>query len=152
MRGPRQGAPVLEREAAGRAQDGGDGDDRREHRRREGGPGGGRTGRGPAPPGPRVAAPGRPRRQRDPVELPAEGVRPLEVEAIVRLEVAHFDGRTVGVPEVIAQGTLAAPAWSADGNGLVYLALPSTSPAYASLGYAEKLARWTALRDVLGVG
>ena len=33
---------------------------------------------------------------------------------------------------------------------LVYLALPSTSPAYASLGYAEKLARWNALRDVLG--
>jgi hypoxanthine-DNA glycosylase len=33
--------------------------------------------------------------------------------------------------------------------GLVYLALPSTSPAYASLGYAEKLARWRALREVL---
>jgi TDG/mug DNA glycosylase family protein len=33
--------------------------------------------------------------------------------------------------------------------GLAYLALPSTSPAYASLGYAEKLARWTALRDTL---
>jgi len=33
--------------------------------------------------------------------------------------------------------------------GLVYLALPSTSPAYASLGYAEKLARWSALREIL---
>ncbi len=33
---------------------------------------------------------------------------------------------------------------------LVYLALPSTSPAYASLGFADKLARWSALRDVLG--
>lgn len=32
---------------------------------------------------------------------------------------------------------------------LTYLALPSTSPAYASLGFAEKLARWGALRDVL---
>ena len=32
---------------------------------------------------------------------------------------------------------------------LIYLALPSTSPAYASVGYAEKLARWTALREVL---
>lgn len=32
---------------------------------------------------------------------------------------------------------------------LVYLALPSTSPAYASLGFAEKLARWSALRDAL---
>ena len=33
---------------------------------------------------------------------------------------------------------------------LVYLALPSTSPAYASLGFADKLARWSALREVLG--
>ena len=33
-----------------------------------------------------------------------------------------------------------------------YLALPSTSPAYASLGFADKLARWTALREVLGTG
>ena len=33
--------------------------------------------------------------------------------------------------------------------GLAYLALPSTSPAYASLGFAEKLARWQALREVL---
>jgi hypoxanthine-DNA glycosylase len=32
---------------------------------------------------------------------------------------------------------------------LVYLALPSTSPAHASLGFAEKLARWSALHDVL---
>lgn len=32
---------------------------------------------------------------------------------------------------------------------LLYLALPSTSPAYASLGVAAKLARWRALREVL---
>jgi hypoxanthine-DNA glycosylase len=32
---------------------------------------------------------------------------------------------------------------------LVYLALPSTSPAYASLTFADKLARWSVLRDVL---
>jgi len=32
---------------------------------------------------------------------------------------------------------------------LLYLALPSTSPAYASLGFADKLLRWSALRDVL---
>jgi hypoxanthine-DNA glycosylase len=31
-------------------------------------------------------------------------------------------------------------------EGLVYLHLPSTSPAHASLGFAEKLARWQALR------
>jgi hypoxanthine-DNA glycosylase len=34
--------------------------------------------------------------------------------------------------------------------GLSYLALPSTSPAHASLGPAEKLARWQAVREVLG--
>jgi hypoxanthine-DNA glycosylase len=33
--------------------------------------------------------------------------------------------------------------------GLQYLALPSTSPAHARLGFAEKLARWMALREVL---
>jgi len=35
---------------------------------------------------------------------------------------------------------------------LSYLALPSTSPAYASLGFADKLTRWSALRDVLSAG
>ena len=35
---------------------------------------------------------------------------------------------------------------------LLYLALPSTSPAHARLGFAEKLARWTALRDALQAG
>jgi hypoxanthine-DNA glycosylase len=35
-------------------------------------------------------------------------------------------------------------------RGLLYLALPSTSPAHASLGFAEKLARWQALRDAIG--
>jgi hypoxanthine-DNA glycosylase len=34
-------------------------------------------------------------------------------------------------------------------SDLAYLALPSTSPAYASLSFPEKLARWDALRDVL---
>jgi len=33
---------------------------------------------------------------------------------------------------------------------LRYLALPSTSPAYAGMGFADKLARWSALREVLG--
>jgi hypoxanthine-DNA glycosylase len=33
--------------------------------------------------------------------------------------------------------------------GLAYLALPSTSPAHASLTFADKLARWQILRDAL---
>ena len=33
--------------------------------------------------------------------------------------------------------------------GLTYLALPSTSPAHATIGFAAKLARWTALREVV---
>lgn len=32
---------------------------------------------------------------------------------------------------------------------LLYLALPSTSPAHARLGFADKLARWSALREML---
>jgi hypoxanthine-DNA glycosylase len=34
--------------------------------------------------------------------------------------------------------------------GLIYLALPSTSPAHASLNFTEKLQRWQALRERLG--
>jgi hypoxanthine-DNA glycosylase len=34
---------------------------------------------------------------------------------------------------------------------LVYLALPSTSPAHARLGFAQKLARWQALRETLAI-
>jgi hypoxanthine-DNA glycosylase len=33
---------------------------------------------------------------------------------------------------------------------LLYLHMPSTSPAHASLGFAEKRARWQALLDALG--
>jgi double-stranded uracil-DNA glycosylase len=35
-------------------------------------------------------------------------------------------------------------------EGIAYLALPSTSPAHASLGFAAKLAAWEVLRDVVG--
>ena len=34
--------------------------------------------------------------------------------------------------------------------GINYLHLPSTSPAHASLTFADKLARWQAVRDALG--
>ena len=33
---------------------------------------------------------------------------------------------------------------------LLYLHMPSTSPAHASLTFAQKLARWQQLRDALG--
>ncbi len=33
---------------------------------------------------------------------------------------------------------------------LVYLHLPSTSPAHASVGFAEKLARWQVVREAVG--
>jgi TDG/mug DNA glycosylase family protein len=36
--------------------------------------------------------------------------------------------------------------------GLTYLALPSTSPAYARIGFTGKLARWAAVREVLLAG
>jgi double-stranded uracil-DNA glycosylase len=35
---------------------------------------------------------------------------------------------------------------------LTYVALPSTSPAHARIDFAEKLARWTALREILEDG
>lgn len=35
--------------------------------------------------------------------------------------------------------------------GLAYLALPSTSPAHARLGFVDKLARWQALRELVGM-
>ncbi len=39
------------------------------------------------------------------------------------LEVASFDGRTMGTPRVLAGGSLCAfPTWAPDGSGLVYLA------------------------------
>jgi len=36
-------------------------------------------------------------------------------------------------------------------SGLAYLAMPSTSPAHARLGFADKLVQWSALRGVLGI-
>ena len=36
--------------------------------------------------------------------------------------------------------------------GLTYLALPSTSPAHARLGFAEKLERWRVLRELADPG
>jgi hypoxanthine-DNA glycosylase len=36
--------------------------------------------------------------------------------------------------------------------GIIYLALPSTSPAHASLGFAQKLEVWAALREVIEAG
>ena len=37
-------------------------------------------------------------------------------------------------------------------ENLTYLALPSTSPAHATVGFTEKLARWSPLRQILEEG
>lgn len=45
-----------------------------------------------------------------------------------RIEVASFDGRTLGPPRVVAAGSLCAfPTWAPDGSGLVYLAPASST-------------------------
>jgi hypothetical protein len=45
-----------------------------------------------------------------------------------RVEVAGFDGRTLGPPRVLAAGSLCAfPTWAPDGGGLVYIAPTSTN-------------------------
>ena len=84
------------------------------------------------------------------------GHRLASADATIRAEIPN------GIPELLeAQPEIHAVAFNGSGARrlydrhfarrpeLTYLALPSTSPAYASLGFAEKLARWTALRDML---
>ena len=85
------------------------------------------------------------------------GERRASADATIRREVPNAIDRLLdrhqGIRAVAFNGSGARQLYDrhfARRPDLVYLALPSTSPAYASLGFAEKLARWSALRDVLG--
>jgi hypoxanthine-DNA glycosylase len=84
------------------------------------------------------------------------GERRASADATIRREVPNaideLLDRHPGIRAVAFNGSGARQLYDrhfARRPGLVYLALPSTSPAYASLGFAEKLARWSALREVL---
>ena len=67
------------------------------------------------------------------------------------LRTIAFNGRTAEslfrslvLPELLTQ-----PALSISAANLRFLSLPSTSPAHASLRFADKLTRWRALLDAL---
>lgn len=89
-------------------------------------------------------------------DVVGSGRRTASADATIRAEVPN------AIPELLdAHPDIRAVAFNGGGArrlydrhftrrpGLTYLALPSTSPAYASIGFAAKLARWEALREVL---
>ena len=94
----------------------------------------------------------------------ASGTRPgsldasIERETMVVNDIAGFVRRTGGVRLVLFNGKTAAalyrrrvaPTLAADAAAIETRTLPSTSPAYAAMPYARKLAAWeAALRDYL---
>lgn len=89
-------------------------------------------------------------------DVVASGQRSASADATIRAEMPNPIGELIdshpGIRAVAFNGGGARRLYDrhfvrrAD---LAYVALPSTSPAYASLGFAEKFARWTALRDLL---
>jgi hypoxanthine-DNA glycosylase len=89
-------------------------------------------------------------------DVVASGHRAASADATIRAEAPN------AIPELLAAHPgIRAVAFNGGGarrlhdrhfarrTDLTYLALPSTSPAYARLGFAAKLAQWQALRDVL---
>ena len=87
----------------------------------------------------------------------ASGERLASADATIRSEIPNAIDQLIashpGIRAIAFNGSGARRLYNrhfAPLPGLVYIALPSTSPAYASLGYADKLARWSALHDVLG--
>lgn len=89
-------------------------------------------------------------------DVVARGQRTASADATIRVEVPN------AIPELLdAHRGIRAVAFNGGGArrlydrhftrrpDLTYLALPSTSPAYARIGFAAKLAQWQALRDVL---
>jgi hypoxanthine-DNA glycosylase len=93
-------------------------------------------------------------------DVVGSGQRTASADATIRAEIPN------AIPELLdAHPDISAVAFNGGGArrlydrhfarrpDLTYLALPSTSPAYARIGFAEKLARWAALRDaLLGTG
>jgi double-stranded uracil-DNA glycosylase len=86
----------------------------------------------------------------------ASGERHMSADATIRAEVPNAIDALLrdhpGIGAVAFNGSGARRLYDrhfARRPDLAYLALPSTSPAYASLDFAEKLARWSVLRGVL---
>ena len=89
-------------------------------------------------------------------DVVASGQRTASADATIRAEVPN------AIPELLdAHPGIRAVAFNGGGArrlhdrhfarrpDLTYLALPSTSPAYARIGFAAKLAQWQALHDVM---
>ncbi len=90
-------------------------------------------------------------------DVVASGQRRASADATIRREVPNAIDELIlahpGIRAIAFNGSGAQQLYDrhfARRPELVYLALPSTSPAYARLGFADKLARWSALREVLG--
>ncbi len=89
----------------------------------------------------------------------ASGERVASADATIRAEVPNAIDALIehhpGIRAVAFNGSGAQRLYDRHFTrrpGLGYLVLPSTSPAHARLGFAEKLARWSALRDILRGG
>jgi hypoxanthine-DNA glycosylase len=85
------------------------------------------------------------------------GEREASADSMIRREVPNVIDRLLdeypSIRAVAFNGTTARRLYDRHfprRPALAYLALPSTSPAHARIGFAEKLARWTALREALG--
>lgn len=90
-------------------------------------------------------------------DVVARGRREMSADATIRAETANpihqLLDRQPGIATVAFNGSGARRLYLKHFRprpGVVYLALPSTSPAHARLGFAEKLGRWRALREALG--
>jgi len=86
----------------------------------------------------------------------AHGERAASADATIRREEPNAIGALLeahpGIGAVAFNGSTARRLYDRHFRRhptVAYLALPSTSPAYAALDFTEKLARWGALRDAL---
>ena len=89
-------------------------------------------------------------------DVVASGQRRASADSTIRTETPNPIGDLIdahpGIRAVAFNGSGARRLYDrhfARRPDLTYLALPSTSPAYASLGFGAKLAQWQALDDVL---